>query len=137
MLNACSDSEDNQNETELQSVEKSDSSHKCSGQNQPPLSYQNQVESECGVGLGLDVGLTEANPFTCQEPEDEGTPGADANIIKNTKEQGDYTKKDKIQPNLGSQAQSECQGGSQSQVEAMTKTTEMNKLWHCYLQTRC
>ena len=32
-LNACSDNEDNQNEMELQSVEKSDSGHKSSGQN--------------------------------------------------------------------------------------------------------
>ena len=44
-LNACSDSEDNQNK--LQSIKKSDSRHKCSGQNQPPPSYKNQVHSEC------------------------------------------------------------------------------------------
>ena len=87
-LNACSDSEDNQNE--LQSIEKSDSRHKCSGQSQPPPSYQNRMHSECGVvGLDLEVGQTEVNLLTYQEPEVEGTSGAGAD-----------TKKDKIQPNL-------------------------------------
>ena len=53
-----------------------------------------------------------------QEPEVEGTSGADADIIKNTKEQGEDIKEDKIQPNLEPQAQSEYQSRSQSQVEA-------------------
>ena len=105
-LNACSDSEEDQNE--LQSIEKSTSRHNCSGQNQPPPSYQNQMHSECGVvGLDLEVGQTEVNLLTYQEPEVEGTSGAGAD-----------TKKDKIQPNLEFQAQSEYQIGSQSQVEA-------------------
>ena len=57
--------------------------------------------------------------LTYQEPEVEGTSGADADIIKNTKEQGEDTKEDKIQPNLEPQAQSEYQSRSQSQVEAI------------------
>ena len=75
-LSSCSDSESNQNEMELQSDETFDSRHKCSGQNQPPPSYQNQVQSECGVGPSLDVGQTKANSFTCQEPEVEGISSA-------------------------------------------------------------
>ena len=115
-LNACSVSEDNQNEMELQSIEKSDTRYKCSGQSQPPPSCQNQMQSECGVvGPDLEVGQTEVNLLTYQEPEVEG---ADADIIKNTKEQGEDTMEDKIQPNVEPQAQSEYQSGSQSQVEA-------------------
>ena len=104
---------------ELQSIEKSDTRYKCSGQSQPPPSYQNQMHSECGVvGPDLEVGQTQVNLLTYQEPEVEGTSGADADIIKNTKEQGEDTKEDKIQPNLEPQALSEYQSGSQSQVEA-------------------
>ena len=115
----CSDNEDNQNEIELDSVEKSDSKHKCSGQSQPPPSQQNQMHSECRVvGPDLKVGQTEVNLLTYQEPEVEGTSGADANIEKNTKEQSEDTKNDKLQPNIESQAQSEYQSGSQNQVEA-------------------
>ena len=61
---------------------------------------------------------TSPNLLTYQELEVEGTSGADADIIKNTKEQGEDPKEDKIQPNLEPQAQSEYQSGSQSQVEA-------------------
>ena len=61
---------------------------------------------------------TNPNLLTYQEPEVEGTSGADVDIIKNTKEQGEDTKEDKIQPKLEPQAQSEYQSGSQSQVEA-------------------
>ena len=118
-LNACSVSEDNQNEMELQSIEKSDTRYKCSGQSQPPPSCQNQMQSECRVvGPDLEVGQTEVILLTYQKPEVEGTSGADADIIKNTKEQGEDTKEDKIQPNVEPQAQSEYQSGSQSQVEA-------------------
>ena len=118
-LNACFVSEDNQNEMELQSMKKTDTRYKCSGQSQPPPSYQNQMHSECGiVGPDLEVGQTEVNLLIYQEPEVEGTSGADADIIKNTKEQGEDTKEDKIQPNLEPQAQSEYQSSSQSQVEA-------------------
>ena len=118
-LNACSVSEDDQNEMELQCIEKSDTRYKCSGQGQPPPSYQYQMYSECGVvGPDLEVGQTEVNLLTYQEPEVEGTSDADADIIKNTKEQGEDTREDKIQPNLEPQAQSEYQSGSQSQIEA-------------------
>ena len=118
-LNACSVSEDNHNEMELQSMEKTDTRYKCSGQSQPPPLYQNQMHSECGVaGPDLEVGQTEVNLLNYQEPEVEGTSGADADIIKNTEEQSEDTKEDKIQPNLEPQAQSEYQRGSQSQVEA-------------------
>ena len=80
-LNACSDREDNQNE--LQSIEKSYSRHKCSGQSQPPPSYQNQMHSECGaVGLDHEDGQTEVNLLTYQEPEVEGTSGAGADTKK-------------------------------------------------------
>ena len=59
-----------------------------------------------------------SRPNRGQEPEVEGTSGADADIIKNTEDQGEDTEEDKIQPNLEPQAQSEYQSGSQSQVEA-------------------
>ena len=62
--------EDNQNEMEFQSIEKSDTRYKCSGQSQPPPSYQNQMQSGCGVvGPDLEVGQTKVNLLTYQEPE--------------------------------------------------------------------
>ena len=108
-----------------------DPERKCELESGPNSEESRMIEPEQEV-------QTNPNQFTYQEPEVEGTSGADADIIRNTKEQGEDTKEDKIQPDFKSlKPNLNTRGGARAKWKQMTKTTEMNKLWHCYLLTHC